>query len=98
MMFGHLSLMKSKKQKIHYDAFGHVRLDEINPGQWFAKNLKNKLNAILEGTNFTRDLVSEPPNVLNPKNYVQEIKKLSKIGLKVKAYNEKELKKLGYIN
>ena len=37
--------MKSKKQKIHYDAFGHVRLDEINPGQWFAKNLKNKLNA-----------------------------------------------------
>tara|TARA_B100000029_G_scaffold220736_1_gene218422 strand:+ start:4275 stop:5753 length:1479 start_codon:yes stop_codon:yes gene_type:complete len=52
-------------------------------------------NAIKEGVFLTRDLVSEPPNVLNPKNYVQEIKKLSKLGIKVKAYNEKELKKLG---
>ena len=52
-------------------------------------------NAIKEGVFLARDLVSEPPNVLNPKSYVQEIKKLSKIGLKVKAYNEKELKKLG---
>jgi len=40
-------------------------------------------------------LVSEPPNVLTPKAYVQEIKKLSKIGLKVKVYNEKQMKKLG---
>ena len=27
------------------DAFGHVRLDEINPGQWFADKLKAKLNS-----------------------------------------------------
>ena len=52
-------------------------------------------DSIKEGVFLTRDLVSEPPNVLNPKNYVQEIKKLSKLGLKIKAYNEKELKKLG---
>tara|TARA_B100000029_G_scaffold509521_1_gene598940 strand:+ start:47 stop:1237 length:1191 start_codon:yes stop_codon:yes gene_type:complete len=37
--------MKSNNEDIKYDAFGHVRLDEINPGQWFAKNLKNKLRA-----------------------------------------------------
>jgi len=52
-------------------------------------------NAIKEGVFFTRDLVSEPPNVLSPKTYVQEIKKLSKLGLKIKTYNEKNLKKLG---
>jgi len=51
--------------------------------------------AIKEGVFLARDLVSEPPNVLNPKTYVQEIKKLSKLGLKIKSYNEKELKKLG---
>jgi len=51
--------------------------------------------AIKEGVFLTRDLVSEPPNVLNPKSYVQEIQKLSKLGLKIKSYNEKELKKLG---
>ena len=52
-------------------------------------------DAIKQGVFLTRDLVSEPPNVLNPKTYVQEIKKLSKLGLKIKAYDEKEMKKLG---
>ena len=52
-------------------------------------------DAIKEGVFLSRDLVSEPPNVLNPKAYVNEIQKLSKLGLKIKSYNEKELKKLG---
>ena len=52
-------------------------------------------DAIKNGVFLTRDLVSEPPNILNPKTYVQEIKKLTKFGLKVKAYDEKNLKKLG---
>ena len=52
-------------------------------------------DSIKEGVFLARDLVSEPPNVLTPKTYVQEIKKLSKLGLKIKAYNEKEMKKLG---
>jgi len=52
-------------------------------------------HAIKEGVFLSRNLVSEPPNVLNPKAYVQEIKKLSKLGLRIKSYDEKELKKLG---
>ena len=52
-------------------------------------------NAIKEGVFLTRDLVSEPPNILSPKVYANEIKKLSKLGLKIKIYDEKELKKLG---
>ena len=52
-------------------------------------------DSIKEGVFLTRDLVSEPPNVLTPKTYVQEIKKLSKFGLKIKVYDEKEMKKLG---
>jgi len=52
-------------------------------------------HSIKEGIFLSRDLVSEPPNVLNPKAYAQEIKKLSKFGLKIKTYDEKELKKLG---
>ena len=52
-------------------------------------------DSIKEGVFLTRDLVSEPPNILTPKAYVQEIKKLSKLGLKIKVYDEKEMKKLG---
>ena len=35
---------ENKGQKIKLDAFGHVRLDEINPGKWYASYFKNKLN------------------------------------------------------
>jgi len=52
-------------------------------------------DAIKEGIFLSRDLVSEPPNVLNPKKYTEEIKKLSKLGLKVEILNEAKLKKLG---
>jgi len=52
-------------------------------------------DAIKEGVFLSRDLVSEPPNVLSPKKYTEEIKKLTKLGLKVEILNEKKLKKLG---
>ena len=53
------------------------------------------LSFIQEGVFLTRDLISEPPNILNPKNYTKEILKLTKLGLKVEILNEKDLKKLG---
>ncbi len=57
--------------------------------------LRKKLNALLEGVFFTRDLVSEPGNILHPDEYAKRLLVLKKIGLKVTVYNEKKLKKLG---
>jgi len=37
--------MEAKGEEVPRDAFGHVRLDEVNPGQWFAQQFKKKLNA-----------------------------------------------------
>jgi len=54
-----------------------------------------KYNAIETGTNFARDLVSEPPNVLFPKEYVNRLLKLKNLGIKITVYNESKLKKLG---
>ena len=54
-----------------------------------------KFKALEEGTNFARDLVSEPPNVLNPKEYVSRLLKLKRLGIKVTVYNEIQLEKLG---
>ena len=56
---------------------------------------QQKFKALEEGTFYARDLVSEPGNILHPDEYAKRINSLKKIGLKVKIYNEKELKKLG---
>ena len=36
---------ESQGQEVPRDAFGHVRLDDINPGQWFAKQFAEALDA-----------------------------------------------------
>ena len=58
--------------------------------------LRNKLNAVLEGVFLTRDLVSEPGNILHPDEYAKRIAKLRKFGLKVTIYDQRKLKKLGF--
>ena len=47
------------------------------------------------GTFFTRDLVSEPGNILHPDEYAKRLNSLRKDGLKVTIFDEKKLKKLG---
>ena len=37
--------MEARGEAVPRDAFGHVRLDEINPGQWFAKQFAKRLGA-----------------------------------------------------
>ena len=57
------------------------------------KLIKN-LSAIESGVNFTKDLVSEPGNVLHPDEYAKRLLQLKKIGLKIKVYNTTKLKKM----
>ena len=56
--------------------------------------LINHFKAIENGVNFTKDLVSEPGNVLHPDEYAKRLTKLNKIGLKVTVYNTNKLKKM----
>jgi len=51
--------------------------------------------AVADAVAFTRDLVSEPANVIHPESLAAEIKKLSKLGLKVEVLGEAQMKKLG---
>ena len=57
--------------------------------------LRKKLNALLQGVFFARDLVSEPPNVLTTDKYVKRLLSLKRIGIKIKVYDEKKMKKMG---
>jgi leucyl aminopeptidase len=53
------------------------------------------LEAVAEGVCLTRDLVSEPPNVLYPESYAKRCAALKELGVKVEVLGEKEMKKLG---
>ena len=83
------NLYKSKKEKklITINVFG-------NKNKSTTQN-ELRFKAIEEGTFFARDLVSEPPNVLNPREYANRLLKLKKLGIKVTVYNESQMKNLG---
>ncbi|MGF1456414.1 MAG: leucyl aminopeptidase [Alphaproteobacteria bacterium] len=51
--------------------------------------------AAADGTKLARDLVSEPPNILNPKGFAARCKALSKLGVSVDVLGEKEMARLG---
>lgn len=40
-----LTDMKNNNQEIEKDAFGHVRLDKINPGEWFSNQFSSTIRA-----------------------------------------------------
>ena len=51
--------------------------------------------ALAEGVALTRDLVSEPANVLTPPVYAKKIRQLSRDGINVEVLNEARLKRMG---
>ena len=74
----------------------NINLSVVGSNTKHKNLLRNKLNALLEGVFLTRDLVSEPGNILHPDEYAKRIVKLRKFGLKVTVYDQKRLKKLGF--
>lgn len=59
-----------------------------------AKRFK-AVDAVIDGVFLTRDLVSEPANILHPESFAKEVEKLADTGLEIEILGEKEMKKLG---
>ena len=53
------------------------------------------VEAVVDGVFFTRDLVTEPPNIIYPESFVARAKELAKDGIKVEVLGEAAMKKLG---
>ncbi|WP_304175391.1 leucyl aminopeptidase [Phenylobacterium aquaticum] len=53
------------------------------------------LAALADAVSFSRDLVSEPPNVLYPVEFARRVKELERLGLEVEILGEPEMFKLG---
>ena len=60
-----------------------------------AKKAFDPLEKIAEGVTLTRDLVSEPANVIYPETLAERAKKLADLGVQVEVLGEKQMKKLG---
>jgi len=60
-----------------------------------AKKLFAPLTTLADAVCFTRNVVTEPSNILYPTSYAAECKKLAAHGLKVTVLGEKEMQKLG---
>jgi leucyl aminopeptidase len=60
-----------------------------------AKRVYQKLEKIADGVFLTRDLVSEPANILYPATLAAQAKTLAALGVAVEILDEKKMKKLG---
>ncbi len=61
-----------------------------------AKSAYAPLRAIAEGVFLTRELVSEPPNILHPTEFADRCKGLERLGVEVEILGPKEMKRLGF--
>ena len=61
-----------------------------------ARDAWEPLEATAAGVFLTRDLVSEPANILNPVEMADRCKALTKLGVKVEILGPKEMGKLGF--
>ena len=67
-------------------------VDKVNE----AKAIWSSLLAVAQGVALTRDLVSEPANVLTPIEFAQRISNLRSHGLEVEVFDRPAMEKLGF--
>lgn len=60
-----------------------------------AKEIFQPLDHIADGVLLTREVVSEPANVIYPESLAAEAKKLTELGVEVEILGEKQMRKLG---
>ncbi len=80
---------KTKKDSENYEINILFKSKNLN------YNKDKRFESLIDGITYTKDLVSEPGNILHPDEYAKRLNALRKYGLKVSVYDQKKLKKLG---
>ena len=84
---------RTKQKPEDKPSLGKVTVMVANPGA--ARRAFADLEQVAQGVFFTRDLVSEPANVIYPKSLAREARKLGKLGVKVQVLGTAEMRRLG---
>ncbi len=90
------SFKKYKKNKEEDSNKIIENIDFIVSNSAKLKKLFSNFKAVAEGVFFARDLLHEPPNVLNPVNLASRARDLSKLGLKKNSSSINKAKKAGF--
>lgn len=83
---------RTKEKKEEKPALNKI---SVNTSASQARSVYAELEKVSDGVVLTRDLVSEPANVLYPVSFARRCQKLSSLGVKIKVLGEAEMKKLG---
>ena len=86
-------LYRTTQKKTDKPSLTKINITTADPAE--AKKAWRAPEAIAKGVFFTRDLVSEPPNVLHPEEFAKRTRKLEDLGVDVEILGEKEMAKLG---
>ena len=84
---------RTTQKKNEKPSLGKLSIETADPAE--AKKGWRSSDALARGVFFTRDLVSEPPNVLHPEEFAKRTKSLEDLGVDVEILGEKEMAKLG---
>lgn len=60
-----------------------------------ARKAAKEADAIADGVILARNLVNEPPNVLDPVEFARRAEELKKLGVEITTYDEKQLARIG---
>ena len=73
------------------------KISILNNSKMFNKQELNNITSMnsLKGIFLTRDLVSEPANVLYPQKFVEICNQMKKSGISIEVFDEKKIKALG---
>jgi len=88
-------IFKNYKIKKNDDVKSLQSISLVSTASTEIQNIAEYALNIYKGIEETRNLVTQPANILNPKNFVKQILLLKKIGISVEVLNEKKMKSLG---
>ncbi|AIL64588.1 Cytosol aminopeptidase [Rickettsiales bacterium Ac37b] len=92
----HYQFIKYKTQKVDEQLLSLKSITLIVKNAQDVEENFSSCRHVAVGVHFTRDLVSEPPNVLYPESYADRCQELTKLGVKVEVLGYKEMEKLGF--
>ncbi len=84
---------RTKEEKKDKPTLKSVTVGVAGAGK--ARRAYGPMDKVADGVFFTRDLVSEPGNVIYPETLAKEAKTLEKLGVKVEIFDVKKMEKLG---